>query len=364
MKAKSHHQGTMYIGTPFVIILCLKFRRWARWLTPMGLLISSLAMVISSFCQNVPQLIGVQGVLFGVGGCLAYCPCNVFIDEWFDRRKGMAYGVVWSAAGFGGVVLPLVLEALLGRFGFRTAARIWAAIFFACSAPLSFFVKPRLPASIAENNAPKFAGARFLRSGVFLVHQLANLVQATGYFLPGIYLPTYARVMFGTSRFMSALTVMLINITAAIGNATMGTMTDKLRLPTCILISSLGASTAVLALWGCAVSLPVLYVFCAFYGLFGGAWTAVWPGIMRDVARRCQSEGYGRVEPVMVFGYLSVGRGVGNFISGPLSEALLKGMPLQGQAIGGYGSGYGSLVIYAGLTALLSGISTVWRRQE
>lgn len=298
-------------------------------------------------------------MLFGVGGCFAYCPCVMYIDEWFDRRKGMAYGVMWSAAGFGGVVLPLLLETLLDKVGFQTATRILAGILFACSAPLSFFVKPRLPHSDSTNQHS--FNMRYTRSKVFVFHQLASLVQATGYFLPGIYLPSYTRATFGASSFTSALTVILINVASAVGTAAMGTLTDKLRVTTCILISATGAAISVLVIWGFSVSLPVLYVFCLFYGLFGGAWTAVWPGIMRDVAQRCESQGYGHVDPVMVFGYLCVGRGLGNVISGPLSEALLKGMPFQGLAIGAYGSGYGSLVVYSGLASLVSGMNAVWK---
>lgn len=92
----------MYIGTPVVIALCRLFPRQARWFTLAGLFVASLAMALSSFCTTVPQLLGVQGVLFGAAGCLAYSPCVLYIDEWFVRRKGMAYGIMWSAPPGGG----------------------------------------------------------------------------------------------------------------------------------------------------------------------------------------------------------------------------------------------------------------------
>ena len=34
-------------------------------------------------------------------------------------------------------------------------------------------------------------------------------------------------------------------------------------------------------------------------------------------------------------------RGIGSVVSGPLSEALIKGQPWQGKALLGYGSGFG-----------------------
>ena len=142
------------MGTPFVLTLCRLLPRWARWFTLMGLFTASFSMAMSSFCNTVPQLIGTQGFVFGVGGCFAYCPCILYIDEWFLQRKGMAYGIMWSAAWFGGVVLPLLLQTLLNNLGFQTATRVWAGILFLSSTPLAFFIKPRLPYSANTHMQP------------------------------------------------------------------------------------------------------------------------------------------------------------------------------------------------------------------
>lgn len=351
--------GTMYIGTPVVIALCRLYPRYARWATQAGLFVASVTIALSSFCTTVPQLIACQGVLFGVGGCVAYCPCVLYIEEWFVRRKGMAYGIMWSAAGFGGVVLPLVLEALLARFGFAGAMRVWAGILFAASFPLAFFVKPRLPAAAAARSRPFDVSGVLTRA--FALHQLGNIVQASGFFLPGIYLPSYARSSFGASSFMSALTVLLVNVAATMGSIMMGTLTDKVHVTTCIAISTAGTAVGVFLIWGLSSSLPVLFLFCVVYGFFAGGWTSIWPGIMRDVTR--QGEAAGRyVDPTMVFGWLCVGRGIGNVISGPLSDSLLASSKAWvGQASAGFGSGYGSLIVYTGVASLIGGSSFVWK---
>lgn len=297
-------------------------------------------------------------VLFGIGGCFAYCPCTLYIDEWFVRRKGFAYGIVWSAAGAGGAVLPLVLETLLKNYGFQTTVRICAGILFGAAAPIAYFIKPRLPLSVTIHRKP--LNMRFVTSRVFLLYQLVNVVEATGYFLPTIYLPTYARTTFGTSTILSALTVILVNIATTIGLMVMGSLSDKLAVTTRMLISAVGVGISVLLVWGLTASLPVLYVFCVMYGLFAGSWASIWPGIMREVTQKFQHENE-HVDPVMVHGHLCVGRGVGNIISGPLSGSLIRGQPWQGKVIGGYGSGYGILILYTGLTGLVSGMSFLWR---
>ncbi|ESU15749.1 hypothetical protein FGSG_09209 [Fusarium graminearum PH-1] len=351
--------GMLYLGAPFVVIICRFYPRQARWFTWAGLVVTSLAMAMSSFCTTVPQLIAVQGVLFGIGGCFAYCPCTLYIDEWFVQRKGFAYGIVWSAAGAGGAILPLLLQALLEKYGFQTTARICSGVLFGSAAPLAYFVKPRLPLSSTINRKP--LNMRFVTSRVFMLHQLVNVVEATGYFLPTIYLPTYARTTFGTSAVLSALTVILVNIAATAGLMIMGFLSDRLAVTTCMLISAVGVGISVLLVWGLTASLPVLYVFCIMYGLFAGSWASIWPGIMREVTQKFQDQNE-HIDPVMVHGHLCAGRGVGNIISGPLSGSLIRGQPWQGKVIGGYGSGYGILILYTGLTGL--GIERLRPREE
>lgn len=50
----------------------------------------------------------------------------VFIDEWFVRRKGFAYGVMWAGSGCGGLVGPQILHWGLNRYGVETFLKGWA----------------------------------------------------------------------------------------------------------------------------------------------------------------------------------------------------------------------------------------------
>lgn len=69
-----------------------------------------------------------------------------------------------------------------------------------------------------------------------------------------------------------------------------------------------------------------------------------------------------RAEHGLVFGILAAGRGLGCVTSGPLTDALLKGRPWAGDAAAAYGSGYGPLVVFTGVTALFGGISYLAKR--
>jgi MFS family permease len=348
----------MYLAPPLVIGVLRLFPHLGPWATITGLLIMCLALGLSSLSTTVPHLIATQGVFYAVGGAIAYCPCILYLDEWFVNRKGLAYGTMWSGTGLAGVILPLLLQRLLSTTGFRTTLRIWTAILFVMTAPLAYFVRPRLPLASATHARPW--NFKFLLTKLFLAYQLANVAEAMGFFLPAIYLPTFANQALGANSFLSALTVLLFNTASVFGCVAIGSMTDRFHVTTCILVSTVGATLSVFVLWGLSSSLPTLYAFSVVYGLFAGSFTSTYPGIMKQVADRERRRG--GVDPSMVFGCLAAGRGVGNIVSGPVSEALVKGYPWQGEAASGYGSGFGSLIVFTGVTALLGGASYLWRR--
>ncbi|KAH7378724.1 major facilitator superfamily domain-containing protein [Pyrenochaeta sp. MPI-SDFR-AT-0127] len=343
--------GILYIAAPVTFGTLIKFPHWKRPAIVLGLLTMCISLGLSSLCTTVPQLIATQGILYGMGGAITYSPVIQFMDEWFVRRKGFAFGVMWAGTGLGGVITPLLLEYLLHKFGFRTALRIWTVLLFTISLPLIWFLKPRLPVP-ATNRAR--LGFTFLKDKSFWILQLGNVLEGFGFFIPSIYLPTYANQL-GFSSTVSALTIVLINIAAVFGSVAMGSFIDKWHVTTGILISTVGSVLSVFFIWGFSTSLPPLLIFCFLYGLSAGSFATTYPGILRVVQRNT-----GQMEGPMIFSFLAMGRGVGNVIAGPLSEALLK-LGHVGEH-GLYGTQYGGLVLFTGLSAAFGGVGILGKR--
>lgn len=310
-----------------------------------------LSLALGSFSTNVTHLVLSQGVGFGIGGCIAYSPSILYMDEWFVHRRGLAFGITWAGSGVSGLIFPVGLEKLLTNFGYETTLRVIAVLIFLIAAPFLYFHKPRLP--VSKTVCYQRLNWRFLTTKIFCVYQLGNILEALSFFLPGIYLPTYARSI-GASDFLSSLTIMLLNLASVFGSVTMGHLADRYHAITCITISTVGSTLSVFFLWGFSSTLPTLFVFCVAYGLFAGCYSATWSGITHEVRRVDPT-----ADATIIFSVIAFGRGIGNVVSGPFSEALLGLDTWKDSAAGGYGSGYGLIILCTGISVLLSGVSIV-----
>jgi MFS family permease len=254
---------------------------------------------------------------------------------------------------------------LLGRYGFRTTLRIWALGLFLLTVPLLKFMKPRLPPqnsngwTVFRQNWRKLFNFSFAFTTHFAIMQACNIIEALGYFLPSIYLPSYAKNTLESSSLAAACTVIALNLASVFGCVCMGSFIDRYHVTTCIGISTVGTTLGVFLFWGLATNLPILYVFAISYGFFAGSFSSTWTGIIRDVKKKSDTADSG-----MVFAFLAFGRGVGNVVSGPLSETLMKGKPWVGTASMGYGTEYRGLIVFTGISALLGGGSFLWHRLE
>jgi MFS family permease len=87
--------GLMYLATPLVFGLFAWYPGVRRQCITIGLIIMCLSLGLSSLSQTVPHLIATQGVFYAIGGALCYSPVIAFMDEWFVKRKGLAFGIMW-----------------------------------------------------------------------------------------------------------------------------------------------------------------------------------------------------------------------------------------------------------------------------
>ena len=215
-----------------------------------------------------------------------------------------------------------------------------------------FFVRPRIPLS-RSRQAPvvRFAeGFNFVRTRTFWILQLGNIVQGLGYFIPGLYLPSYARTL-NLSPLESSLLVSLLNTASVPGIVLLSALSDRTNVTNVIFISAAGSTISIFCFWGLASSLPLLVVFTICYGFFAGGFTSTYAGMFQELRRSAPGADLGSI-----IGLLSAGRGIGNVVCGPLSELLLRGDGNHPhvKAKFAYNSSYGTLIVFTGITAALT----------
>jgi hypothetical protein len=91
-------QGIMYMGAPLHFMYLQRWPNHRRLSCIIGVGVMALGLLVSSFSERVWHLILTQGLLYAIGGALIYNPMLLFLDEWFVRRKGIAFGIMWVSS--------------------------------------------------------------------------------------------------------------------------------------------------------------------------------------------------------------------------------------------------------------------------
>jgi MFS family permease len=111
---------------------------------------------------------------------------------WFNRRRGLALGIVASGSGIGGLIIPLIQNAVNESLGSGWTYRILGLICFACDLVAVAFVKPRIPVPRQRKKLSDIIQLSVLKDRNFLLFCVGSMVALFGYFIPYFFLPAYA----------------------------------------------------------------------------------------------------------------------------------------------------------------------------
>ena len=360
--------GLPFLGAPLIVYICTH-RTWSRihfvWV---GWLLGVVGMVSAAFSPTISALIGTQGLLFGLSILIADNPLLLIVNTWFRAHRGLAYGVIFGFCDLCGFAWSFLAEYLLQHLGRRKTLLVFAAMLFAIPGPCILLLKERGATNILHRSmlsaTPNTASQQYGRRGssgrevcddnlvssiggsfelirrdtppvmkkryfsrpIFYVFASANLAQSLAFYLPLIYLPTYALHLnpnaidsaadkgHAPSNSTGALVLALLNLSQIAGELIFGRLSDfwsvhLLSIAAC----SLGSMSTFL-LWGFATSKALLLSYAIIFGLAGAGYSALWAR-MGTV--------FGERDAMMVFGVLCAGRGLGGVVSGPISLGLL-----------------------------------------
>lgn len=335
-------QSLYYLGAPFSAALTRRFPKYQRQQIWVGWPLCIIGLLTASFTNSVNGLIGTQGLVYGLGFVILSYPIISMVNEWWVVRKGMAFGLISASSGVTGAFMPFLTEMLLNKYGYQTTLRGCAVAMTILTAPLITLFKGRLPP--AESSALSRTNWVFLKRPLFWIYASAILAQGLGFFLPAVFLPSYASAL-GIPSIRGALLLALMCIAQVLGQFTFGYLSDKtFSVNSLSTVCCAATAMAAFIFWGLAKSMAFLSLFSILHGFFGFGF-----GTMRVAMGRAVCDDQSTVfATYALFVFL---QGVGNILVTPLSAALISSPPMRER----FGVGkYSGIVILTGASSVLA----------
>lgn len=323
-------------------------------------LLGALFMGVGLLGMNIVNNLFMFYLCYGLAGvgCACAGPAihTALPSIWFDKRRGLAVGIVNCGAGVGAIISPKIAMYMIENFSWRAGYTVFGVLSVIILVPLALWVirhKPQdmglLPDGIsqAEYDAmPKQsrpAAAGLTRNEAFKTPtfwMMALALFAVGFAQLGVMQNQASHL--GAIEFdmaMAAGALSIIGFMTTISKFVYGWVVDKLGYKMGVLLGYLPlvASIIMLATAQTGYSSTYMYIYAILFGLGLGCWTPIITvAIGKDLGAKYFSS---------IWGILFTFRTAGDILGVP----LLSGMA---EAMGGYRI---PLLIAAGLV-VLSGV--------
>lgn len=350
--------GISDLGMPIVTAMNLRWPHRQKSLVVYGWLICIMGLLGASLASQVWHLIVFQGLLVGIGAMLAGTSYIFVLNQWFFEKRGLAYGILFTAGGVSGLFIPLSVRGFLNH-GYGAALQGSAtALTVIGGIGLLFFMRPNVRSQTAKAQQinPRISPGfhTIVRNPEFLVFAMIIFFQSLGSLLVPIFIPPFAdSLSLAPSAGAGLLT--LLNISTAPGLIILGYLSDRTSPYPLTSAMSLVSGLATLLLWVPATSMLQLVPYAIIFALTGNSFYVL--------LSRIPSYLTGNAELNMtVFGIFSFVRGVAGILDGPISAYLIRyNLDTDSHAEGDYQN----VIWFAGLTMLLSSsgiVALFWKR--
>lgn len=297
-----------------------------RYVDRLGIVIpavaASLAMAVgfagAAFAPNVWIFALLQGVLIGVGMAATFGPLIADVSHWFRRRRGVAVAVCACGNYIGGAIWPLVIQALMDTWDWRTAYVVVAVVVVSTMVPLAFLLRRPPPkedpaATAAALNKPGGAGPRKIDlspRALLILLSIAGVACCVAMAMPQVHIVAYCGDLgYGTERGAEMLSLMLAG--GAVTRIVSGFVADYIGGVRTLLIGSVLQGIA-LVFYLPFDGLMSLYVISLLFGLAQGGIVPSYAIIVREyMPAKIAAERVGTLIMMTI-----VGMAFGGWISG------------------------------------------------
>lgn len=257
-------------GAVLLVFFADAVRRWGPRTTVLaGVVAMAVGTAGLPFVRALWQVYAAHLVMAIGWAAMSSTAIATLLAPWFDRRRGLAISIALSGASGGGIVMPPVLLALIGRFGFPAGMATIDLLMLLLLVPVLWSalgprgpVRPAAPV-VAYGSAAAVRDVRFWGVAVpfalgltaqvgFLTHQVALLAPRLGATEAG-------------------LAVSLTGAMALLGRVALGAIVDAISVRwTAAAVLATQAAALLLLAFADPASRPATYAACAMFGLSVG----------------------------------------------------------------------------------------------
>jgi MFS family permease len=279
-------------GFSSVLMGALADRYGTRRMSMVGGSLHAVGLVLAASSNSLWGLYLTFGVISGIGVGALFGPLTYLTAKWFDRRKGLAMGIVLSGTGVGVMVASPLARALIEWGGWRSAFLGLGLLTLVivvgmgallCEAPEDLGQFPdgvSAPAALAGGAGAGWTTATAVRTGPFWALLGVFFFCCASHSGPSLHMVAHAA---GRGMSAAAATGVLTTFGAfsIAGRVGLGIAADWLGGKRCLVFALMVQTAA--ALWLALAEAPwAFYAFGIIFGLAYGGVYAQYPVLTRD----------------------------------------------------------------------------------
>ncbi|OMJ17041.1 Monocarboxylate transporter 10 [Smittium culicis] len=240
-----------------------------------GTVVGTIGLILSSFSTKIWQLVITQGIIYGFGSSLLVNISLLMQALWFEKKMGLAIGIISSGGGFGSLIMVPLITTTVSKLGISWSFRILAIVYFVSTGIGGFLLKTRF--DFKPNR--KVIDFRMLKDPFLSLLNAAGFFLQVGYTVPLLYFPASLKAL-GYSQSFSTNFIMVYSVASIIGRLGSGQLADHIQPLYILIFCHFVTGVSMLSLWYFGKSIVAYTIFYIIYGLCGVNFFSVSPSMV------------------------------------------------------------------------------------
>jgi MFS family permease len=236
-----------------------------------GILIFGVGCLLSSIAvHSIPGMFLACGLTYGIGSAFTDTLYNILPVLWFNKRLGLANGIIKLGGSVGALVGAVAVGYLTAGVGVAWTFRILGITSLATGVPTALLIKDR-------GRPPAYPIKwSIFKDPLFSWHLAAGAIGIFPIYAPSFFLP-YINDALGLSNSESIATIACLLACMSLGRVLTGLICDRVGSMNALFVASLVNATSLFVVWPFSYNLGLVMLFVVLNGLSNGGFSVAMP---------------------------------------------------------------------------------------